>query len=562
MLKMRCTPASLADRRGWPGGEPASLFESCQDHEERAELGAAWLDVCPEEALAFVVSSQQDRGATLAHVDRELDLAPLGHDALRIEARGRVGLEQVAALPESVLGHVRDLTVTQLRPDDGARFSETVTAARFPALTRLKVGGQAAVGEAVLGLIGEHLTDFTYAAKGLGASQVKKLAAYPLSRVTLYGLPEDAALPLLSLETLRSLRLNYCPFPHKHLKLLAKLPALRDLALVDHGLTKTTTKTLATLDNLQALDLSGNDRVDDGSWARLGALAQLERLTLNGNQVGAKTLAAVAPLPLVALHLDKTKIAALGGLPKMTALQTLSLVEAAPDAEGWSALGRLPQLRRLVLARVRARKEQLARLTELGSLRHLDLGGCGLKAEDLTPLTKLTSLRELNLEGNRGLADGGMTALTSLPLTGLDVSRCKLTTAGLESLTAIEPLEWLAIADNGISDGTPLGELQRLRWLHVGNNPIGTSAQAMGALSALVELYAQGCALEDGFGAVVAELPALRRLFVWENNLGDDAVAVMAPMKGLRLVNMVSNPLTDAGRRKLTLALSNCTFEW
>ena len=78
----------------------------------------------------------------------------------------------------------------------------------------------------------------------------------------------------------------------------------------------------------------------------------------------------------------------------------------------------------------------------------------------------------------------------------------------------------------------------------------------------MVELYAQGCALHDDFAAVVAALPALRRLFVWDNNLGDGAVPMMADAKALRLVNLVGNPLTGEGRRKLTEALPDCTFEW
>jgi len=71
-----------------------------------------------------------------------------------------------------------------------------------------------------------------------------------------------------SLDSLQSLRLNYCPFPHKHLKQLAKLSQLRELTLVSHGLSKATTKTLATLQNLHVLDLSQNETVDDASWAR------------------------------------------------------------------------------------------------------------------------------------------------------------------------------------------------------------------------------------------------------------------------------------------------------
>jgi len=190
------------------------------------------------------------------------------------------------------------------------------------------------------------------------------------------------------------------------------------------------------------------------------------------------------------------------------------------------------------------------------------VSGSRLEAKDLAPLAKLTSLRLLNLEGNRGVDDSGVAPLATLSLTSLDASRCSLTSAGLSSIAEIASLEWLAISDNGIDDISSLAKLKNLHWLHAGKNPIGASAKAIGALSSLVELYADECALDGDFGAVVARLPKLRRLFVWGNTIGDSVVPHMARTKRLRIVNLVGNPLSDPAKCQLAEALPDCTFEW
>lgn len=57
-------------------------------------------------------------------------------------------------------------------------------------------------------------------------------------------------------------------------------------------------------------------------------------------------------------------------------------------------------------------------------------------------------------------------------------------------------------------------------------------------------------------------MATLRRLFAWENRIGDGAVESLSTMKQLRIVNLVRNPLGDDAKRRLVTALPNCLWQW
>ena len=221
----------------------------------------------------------------------------------------------------------------------------------------------------------------------------------------------------------------------------------------------------------------------------------------------------------------------------------------------------------------------LGPLAGLGGLRSLDLGGN--RVTDLKPLAKLSNLRSLNLDGNpvRDLRPlYGLEELVSLSLLGVelpeeelaalsaalpfctilsdgekedvqsiwfsgvcfstDVTELDLSGLGLreiECLSVCTELRKLTLADNEISDLSPLMNLQNLERLRLAGNQISDLRPLMG-------------------------LSTLRQLDVSRNAVGD--TSALGGLEKLQSLDLSDNPVKDfSGLKKLrnleTLRLEN-----
>ena len=211
----------------------------------------------------------------------------------------------------------------------------------------------------------------------------------------------------------------------------------------------------------------------------------------------------------------------------------------------------------------------LGPLAGLGGLRSLDLGGN--RVTDLKPLAKLSNLRSLNLDGNPVrdlrplygleelvslsllgvelpeeelaalsaalpfctiLSDGEKEDVQSIWLSGVcfstDATELDLSGLGLreiECLSVCTELRKLTLADNEISDLSPLMNLQNLERLRLAGNQISDLRPLMG-------------------------LSTLRQLDVSRNAVGD--TSALGGLEKLQSLDLSDNPVKDfSGLKKL-----------
>jgi internalin A len=186
------------------------------------------------------------------------------------------------------------------------------------------------------------------------------------------------------------------------LKGLAKLERLRVDDCTDSDLIQ-----IVRIENLRFLDL-GYTRVGNEGLIHLGALPQLERLSLNNN--------------------FNVSDVGLSHLSNLMTLQELSLNHTKLTDKGVSDLAKLKNLERL------------------------DLGNTALTDKGMKILEQLTSLKELNISHTQ-VTDAGLEFLKDLENLGsLSLYRLKVTDAGLVHLEGLKKLYSLGLTGSDVTD--------------------------------------------------------------------------------------------------------------
>ena len=179
----------------------------------------------------------------------------------------------------------------------------------------------------------------------------------------------------------------------------------------------------------------------DPDLSYLGALSQLERLSVVGGRIDGAWLAPLANLRT--LQLTRTRTA------------DLSFVGALPQLEDfWSTDNGVSDLRPLA---------RLARVKRL-LLDHNDI-------DDASPLRSLDTLERLGLSDNQ-IVDLPPLSLPRLAVLALGHNQI----ADLSPLVGLRALTELSLQHNQVRDLRPLGSLAALRVVRLEGNPIGDPA--------------------------------------------------------------------------------------
>jgi hypothetical protein len=162
--------------------------------------------------------------------------------------------------------------------------------------------------------------------------------------------------------------------------------------------------------------------------------------------------------------------------------------ESKPTAAVFEAMKGLPQLDSVLASGSPINDDDLGRIGALVGLTWLDLSRTKVTDAGLTHLTKLTRLQSLKLEGT-SISDAGLASLAALEaLEELDLSRTKVTDAGLGALAPLARLKTLRLDSNEVR-GPGLEKLRPmagLRTLSLVSNPL--TDESLGNLAALVPL--------------------------------------------------------------------------
>ena len=369
---------------------------------------------------------------------------------------------------------------------------------------------------------------------GNNVSALTQLRPHDLYDLRLDERAGDGCLPhVASLTGLRVLR-----FPRSHTA-DGKMPFFSPRAL----------KQLAALKSLEQLE-APDQLTDTGLAALVEALPQLKRLHLARNQLTDTGLLA---------------------LPKLTALEELSIGGGRISNSGLAVLAKQPRLHYLSLWGDFLNDGALLQVRKIASLKTF-VPTESITDDGLAHLAGHAGLEVLDLY-NRKVTDRGVEHLKSLPslravnLRKRDFDRKNppITDAATVHLKAIRSLEQVSLCADGVTDEgvMNLAQLPRLKHLelpmphHLDPKSYLTpytekGIKELARVSSLEELFLAGPGVTDAAMAHIAQLVNLRSLNLFACPVTDEGLAKLAALRALEdLTMMGDSDVTIGGLNKL-----------
>ncbi|MBX9788899.1 MAG: hypothetical protein K2Y37_08270 [Pirellulales bacterium] len=326
------------------------------------------------------------------------------------------------------------------------------------------------------------------------------------------------------------------------------------------GITDAAVARLKPLTHLKRLQVTGCRNVLGSTLGALSGLADLRMLTLLDTGFDDRGLAELGKLTQVKhLILDVSKISPSGfaSLGSMTALTRLSLNEARTFDDAAAAhLVALKNLRALHLFDNKLTDAGLAPLAGLTQLRELQVWKGNFSDAGIAHLRGLTKLRILRIDsenldvGNDGLRN--LAALTALQHLGLHAKRA--TDEGLAFLAGLTELKYLDLNDAQIRGPglAHLNRLAKLEHLYLNDTPLADAGlKSLPALAKLKLLSLGDTKLTDAGLAPLAELSQLDTLHLSDTAVTDAGLTTLARIPKLQTLNLSNTKITDAGLEKL-----------
>lgn len=292
---------------------------------------------------------------------------------------------------------------------------------------------------------------------------------------------------------LESLRLSKVPLNDEGLKHFAKLAKLETLVLEDCGqLTEAGLASISSLPNLRTISASPVSPIDPPLHDSILLPPMSEReqslQSVDWGRIALEeaNLDLFRNRPIAADH----RRLHLGPQSRLTTLQ-LSLISIATELteitiEGpailedqFTALGPLPNLRRINLDAARLSPNLLHWLAAQPDLRDLELDNLELTGDAARIISASRTLDSVQLT-NVKLGPGALRRLADLPdLKSISLTNCQLEDSDLLQLSGAESLTWLAIADTPLTPKTLaqlLPKFPRLDSLSLTNCSLDVSA--------------------------------------------------------------------------------------
>ncbi|GAB4155468.1 MAG: hypothetical protein Tsb009_32270 [Planctomycetaceae bacterium] len=321
----------------------------------------------------------------------------------------------------------------------------------------------------------------------------------------------------------------------KNLKKLKHLSLARCSRISDEGLDH-----LKGLTSLTSLDLTYCRFISNAGLAKLKPLTQLTELNLSQcSRISNEGLAHLKAFPnLEKLNLSYCRSWNDEGAKHLTSLQKLTeldLTNTIVGDEGLKTIASMPSLKtlnlkycsRYSLKGIQSLASGKAKLTSLVVSQNRSFKDDSLKA-----VSRITSLEHLDLDST-GITDVGLKSLQTLKnLTSLQLSSTTITDKGLESLATLKNLEELKLYNAQISDAgiAKLKPLQKMRSIDLG--------------------YCKK--ITDTAIKTVASFPKLERLDLRSTNVGDPAMESLKNAKNLTDLNLsYCRRITPKGLSKL-----------
>jgi len=242
----------------------------------------------------------------------------------------------------------------------------------------------------------------------------------------------------------------------------------------------------------------------------------------------------------------------LAGLKSLTTLSLTNSVIGDPGVE--VIAGSFPNLTSLDLSsNTNMTSGVLKVICELGKLERLTLVQNRFNDLSTGRLSKLENLRALDIRGNMEAGDMTMEILGTLPkLTELQHRSTTVTDYGMELLAESKTLSSLLIQDFAITSqaGEQIAKLDKLTQLQILRCQ-GFGSDGVLALKGmkLSRLTLRDLPMVDDMAMeVFADLPELKRLYLWENDsISDEGLKNLEALESLEVLDVWSvSQMTDA----------------
>lgn len=335
-------------------------------------------------------------------------------------------------------------------------------------------------------------------------------------------------------------------------ELVERYPGLEALDVEDTAVGDAGARAITGLPALHAVNLAGTAITDDGG-AALAGLTALEIADLGGTRVGARTVAALRPLPLRELFLDHTRvrgeIATLAALaPGLVRFDVSSTPHRFTDAElGW--LAGAAHLIELGVSGSRLHDPLALQLAQLPALRELRAADTEITAATVHAIAARRDLEEVDLAGDP-VDDASAAALLAAPelrilrLDGTPIGNAALAAAPGPRLTELY-VSHTAIDDAGLA---VLDRLPHLVALGAGRLPIGDAALArIARLDELHTLVLSKVPAAPDALARIGALHRLERLYLDQTHADDRVLAALGSPDTLRVLHLEGSEVSDAG---------------
>jgi internalin A len=448
---------------------------------------------------------------------------------MRVMAWTSDGVQQIGTFPDAPPATYPPLYyVEPMATLDDRRFDAVVTAVRDEHVPGLSLRGQPITGS--LGKLRE----------------LPELKVLLLDDTTL----DDAGLDAIdvALERLYVARTQITDAA-----LSAKLATLRVLDVEDCGITDAGLQTIASFGELRALNVAGT-RITDKGGAVLGKLTKVNILDLGGTRVGPLTIAAIRPLALTELFIDRThvgkEIGTLAGYaPGLMRFDASALAAYKPVDADVEWLAKAPYLVEAGLSGAKIHDPLARAIAARPNLEVLRLASTLITTAAIDDIAKLTKLEEIDLALTPVTDAQAIALLGNAKLRALRLDDTPITDKALDGMVRTPPaslrelyLSRTRVTDKGLAI---LDALPRLEGLGLGETDVRDATVArIGKLAELHTLVLTKSKASHDALAALAKLPKLERLYLDDTRTDDDTIAALASARGLRALHIAGTDVS------------------
>lgn len=335
---------------------------------------------------------------------------------------------------------------------------------------------------------------------------------------------------------------------------LAAWPAFAHLQVLDLegcNITDKGAKAITAFAELHALNLSGT-RITDAGGAGLGALTKLAIVDLGDTRVGARTVAALRPLALTELFLDKTfagkELATLGGYaPGLVRFDVSSLQMYKPTDGDLAWLAQAPNLAEVGLSGARVHDKLVQAIAAAPKLRRLRVAGTPITLPTIQAIAKRSELEQVDL-AETPVDDASAAALLAMPhMRVLRLDRTMTSDAALRGATSPELVE-LYLSTTRVTD-TGLELLDRTPKLEaLGAGALALGDAALARIAKLTELRTLVLSQAKASSTALAGLAALKhleRLYLDVTHTDDTVIVALAGLTELRTLHLAQTDVSE-----------------